>query len=152
VNLTSEKQTAGADPANPIIMPIEPIGARGACLIIKTLPTVGIQIDLSLEGDTTEKRQQFNPKDPAHVLAWYVQQHGLSLIAHAAVALAETAKAEAAARADVQGQSEAGFARVAAANDPAQQNSEAYENPPAFRTVESGRHDIELADSEGGAP
>ena len=133
-----DSQTVGADPANPIVTPVEPVGTRGVCLIVKTLPLVGMQIDLSIEGDTPKNKALFNPKDPAHVLGWYVHQHAADLIAHAAVALAETAKREAVARADVQGDSERGFARAAANHD----------LDDAIAEDEGNR----VVDSEGGEP
>lgn len=92
--MQQDKETFGADPASPLLTPMTPVGTDGVALLMRTVTGQGLSIELSIEGDKPETPKMVNPQDPAHVLAWYVQQHALSILPHAAMALAMFAKEE----------------------------------------------------------
>ena len=87
------KTVYGADPASPMLTPITPVGTDGVMLLLK-LHEGGLSIDLLLEGDSPETPKLINMKDPAHVLAWYVQNNALQIMPQAALALMTAVKHE----------------------------------------------------------
>ena len=83
----SNLEVFGGDPSAPTLKPVEPVGANGVCLVMKTLHGEGLQITLSIENDSPETPKLIDPRDPAHVLAWFVQACATELIGVAAMRL-----------------------------------------------------------------
>lgn len=88
-----ETTVYGGDPTAPVIKSIQPVGTNGVCLILKTTVGVGVEISISIEHDTPETPKVLDVRDPAHVVAWFVQTHFTDIVGVAAMALQASLKA-----------------------------------------------------------
>lgn len=83
----SDLTVYGANPDAPILKPLEPVGTNGVCLVLKTKPNQGLEITLSIENDGPNTPKLIDPRDPAHVIAWFVQTCAQELLPIAAMRL-----------------------------------------------------------------